>query len=64
MSECTGKVAYSSRRWARRARNRWSQRDQARHLRAYRCSTCGNWHLGTLPPAVLAGQLSAREVYQ
>lgn len=48
------KMAYASRAAAKRARKLF---DKARgdRLSPYRCS-CGNWHLGTLPPEVKHGK--------
>jgi rubrerythrin len=40
VSKCTGKVAFTDPKLARRAAKRKSNRE------AYRCQDCGHWHVG------------------
>lgn len=32
-------------------------------VRAYHCDACDGWHLGHLPPRVIAGHVSRGQVY-
>lgn len=33
------------------------------HVRPYQCQKCGYWHVGTLPAAVIQGEMTAAEFY-
>lgn len=55
------KTRYFTRKEARRAR-RNSHLDH-RHLRPYICGDCGLFHLGAIPLAALAGEISAADLY-
>ncbi|MFI2577724.1 hypothetical protein ACH5AJ_36625 [Streptomyces rochei] len=56
-----GKRLFSSRKQARQEIRR-SHIGAA--MREYRCtSVAGHWHIGQLPPAVMEGRLTARQVY-
>lgn len=57
----SGKIAYGSRADARAAAMRARKRGE--HCRPYRCPRCDLIHIGHLPPAVVAGEVSATEFY-
>lgn len=57
---CDGKRAYSSRKWARKARAATVTRDGKR-LSIYRCMFCGAYHLGHLPDRVRSGEFSRQQ---
>lgn len=59
-SNACGKVAYHSRKDARRAARRYP----ADHLRAYPCPTCDRFHIGHLSKAIRKGDFTAREIYR
>lgn len=54
------KIPYERRRGAVRARRRQPGK---KGLRPYRCPTCGYWHLGHLPAAIIAGDVGRGDVY-
>ena len=53
---CSGKVRYSSRSLAKKARQNLKSSGRADgHLQAYACRYCDFWHLGHLSPDVFRG---------
>lgn len=57
-----GKRLYSSRKAAKTAIR---QHQQPAGMREYRCDMVdGMWHCGHLPPAVMEGRRTARQVYR
>lgn len=56
-----GKRLYTTRERARAAKREMGGRGKG--MRAYRCNTLDGWHCGHLPPAVIEGRKTAREVY-
>jgi hypothetical protein len=55
-----GKRIWPSRRAAKRGIRAFPD---PQGMREYRCDTGHGWHIGHLPPAALAGQKTAREIY-
>lgn len=46
IAACDGKAAYDSRDLAERVAKRGRRFGKAESLRAYRCESCGKWHVG------------------
>lgn len=60
------KVSYETRRYAHTAAKRLKQRTGTTRIRPYRCPVeggCGLWHVGHLPPPVVAGRMTANVFY-
>ena len=57
MSRC-GKVVHWERKDAKRVAKR-----KGVHLMAYWCESCTGWHVGSPPPALLAGTISRSQVH-